>query len=359
MIFELPHVDLYEPGTAPPSEVGPKPVPEPEGVMTEQGDDFAVIIPDHYAGDRETELTETNATQPDRPATPSNLWWRVAHFFTKSLTGWRVSPQGKITLDLTKGNGPLYFQMMQDFCGERNMEAATTPGNGYFDTGNFMCSPSASDVVEIEDSILQNGTWYDVVKRMNISVAPVRTVDDGGKVHWFYGDDEVSYWKTPQYFNCRTNRRIIKDIDKKRWITRSREGEFGVNNVSSAQAGHEPLPLVADEVAVQPRSKLRRYPSTPRMVRIYAKSLIVDGELSDPGAYIDIVIDATKHTGSNVHVRKLGTDDWYLAEEMLVREIEGYSATMYDYRSYWSEPGSLTPMMNWDCRSPVPAWQRK
>lgn len=328
----------------------PQSVPTPIGTITTRGDDFAVMNQDHTMEERPSPLPETNATRPDRPASPDTFWGKILFL----LTGWRVSPNGKIIVPLDKGNGTVYWQWFLDVQGAWTMDKMLVDGNGYFDTAglyDFMCSPSGGDLQHIIDEINQNGTWYEIVERFDFSVAPERFVEDDGTIHWLYVGQECSYELTPHLFATRTNRRKTKQIT---WITAG-----GVNNVSDATYGEEHWPLVADQVAAQPRSMLRRYPSLPCLFNVHIDSLVVDGKLVDPvPGSISIMADAYCFQGSDTYVRELGSGNWYLADQMLKRVPEPYAATAFDYRCYVSEDGVTPWMGNRGYRSPIPAWKR-
>ena len=321
-------------------DIMPKSIERPDGVETVDGNDYGVINQDFYPSDRNSPLRETNATQPDRPVDPAGILWALWSL----LTGWRVSPQGKIIVPLTGANWPRYWQMFIDFSGERNAYKMLEHGNGYFDTGNFMCSPSGGDLVHLLDEIYQAGTWYDVVERFDFSVAPAK--QDG---IWYYKNRPVSPQLTPHLFATRTNRRIVDPLT---WITSG-----GVNNVSDAGNGQEHWPLVANRVAAQPRSKIRRYPSLPREMWVYADSLVMDGNLMERIG-VRMMVDGYRFHGSSTAVREKYTGLWYKGDEMLQRVKEPYSATGFDYRCYVSLVNKTPWMGARAYRSPLADWQK-
>jgi hypothetical protein len=345
-----PYSQEYIPaGAAPPPSAQPVPVGAVLGTVTELGDDYGVILQDHTMAERESPLPETNATQPHRPVTPDTIIGRLL-----SLIGWRVSPQGKIHVPIDRGNGPIYWQWFIDVLGQWNADNMRRDGNGFFD-GNenvFMCSPTGGDLVHIIDELYQHG-WYDICETIDVNVNParvVRFVNDEQIIEWYYKDKLCSYELTPHLFATRTNRRETRQIT---WLTSG-----GVNNVSDATGSAEHWPLISNRVAAQPRSKVRRYPKLPCELYVSAESLVVDGNLEER-QNVEMMVDAYCFRGSDTFIREQSTGLWYKGDEMLVRAVEPYAATGFDYRAYLSFDGKIPWMTNRGYRSPVPNWQKE
>ena len=334
----------------------PPPSSVPVGWLVEAGDvdkDPAVVLHDTYLEERPLNSTNEIRILPEVSVDD------------------KVSPTSKHIIRLDRRLD--WWRWWVDLIGERNIENYVTAGDGFQDTNDddiplllppdyptaYTPNPAkdlkqyiastGGNLIDIERTINQSGTFYEVVKTLDFKESPVNI-----EGVWYYKDEPMSFETHPQYFTSRVNRNKISTIT---WLTRN--GIIAATDGGlSGGKGDEHWPIVAEQPLAIQNKFIHRYPTLPFTCYYSDGSFVIDGELNNPGVFTEVVVDAYVFQGANTYGRI--DNEWVLLEEMLVRANVEYRepGNGFDWRCYASFDGELPYMPYRAYRVPVCGWQR-
>ena len=173
---------------------------------------------------------------------------------------------------------------------------------------------------------------------------------------WLYDGKPLTWENAPHLFTSRVNRKTVK-AENKTWISVRGIQAVSDGGLTGAKlmewwpnCSKYQVCLPANEREAPDNEfiqQIKFFPELPTQVELHAESVIVDGELVQQTGGISFTIDAYMFYGSDVYVKEQGTNNWYLADEMLVRTslLTGWYAKATDYRCYITLPGETEPWM--------------
>jgi len=345
-------------------------------VAAGDGQQPATLLIDPEPGYRSTNINETNMINPGRPVDEDD----------------NVSPNGDQYCNL---NGTSWWPMLVDAVGPKDAGLIAAEGDGTQDTndddvpmGPDIYNPNpekdlkqmvchfGGDLVNVLRSIVKAGNKWYVIETLDYYTEPVKVFSNGlvrflarffraidGLGTWTYKGKPISWESHPQHFWTRTNRRIV---DTDTWIT-ANEVQAVTDAGDPGGKGDQHLATMSKGPVAYRAIQLGFYEELPARVHVYRDSVVVDGNLVPQAGGETITIDRYRFRGSTTFIRNAVTEDWFIADEMLVRanaEARG-PGTLFDYRCYvvlLDDAGKPEPEP-WrgrrGVRNPVCGWQRK
>lgn len=329
------------------------------------GQIFGVVNYDLTPDDRHTDLWETNAIFPVRPVDPEGVLG-----FLLGLIGIRIYPTGKVYTRIDKELA--WWHWIVDNIGPRNAETLTRDNDGTQDLNDdsvplntsafpniYFPNPEKSlrqlackwsgDLIKIVGYHTQGGVRFAIVEMANYYAPPTKV--NGA---WHYGTKVRRWWQDSWLFSFRTNRRLNGPITD--------QTPFGIFTVNDGGAkggkGFEKIVTPTyNGLGALRTSDIREYPKLPFAVWMSPESYIKEGQYTRPKGGRSVVVDGMRFHMSNTFFHEKETNNWFLAEEMLIRAQEPTPGSVFDYRCYASSDG-VTPYMDRNCRTPICPWTR-